>query len=355
MGIPEMIYINFINKGIYNIIIFENIPQIFIQLMYIKLSSRVSLINYVSITWSGVSIIATVLSYVTHKTIFVNDDFIVLSFDVIHDDINYKIARCNSKNIIKKISTVLRTPFQSIYESKPLLINGGLNIKFNINTSTYIENHNKNIRINDIVDINKKLEEYKKLLNNNSNVRLITDAICESWTISVLNTNIKNICVEFKPSKRRYKNTVDIKLRRLTLSLRLSNRFSGKAKKNGKRQNESKHKNPRELKDRIHEIKSDNNADKVVYVHQENPSAEEPKLPKISEIEKVPSNSLYLIDNIIPDVNTTPCDFYYDNNDLDTHGNGEYSVNTNATTHFDSIHAEGPTIDGRIYEGNTVL
>ena len=236
MGIPSYKYLNWQNKRLYGMVLFEDIPQIIIQIIYINvtqddlgiITSSVRLYIYVyimlvsfigiyiylvvSIAWTCLSIFSSIFSFITNKSISDNNEFVIISMDITNDnDINYTLARAKFTHIKRKIGIVLRISSESIAVLKPLVIADGVCIKFIVNTKTYKEIDNANIRKNDLSEINHEISKFKDSINDSKNMERLIKEFNQSWNLDA-STKINNIDIKYMESIKRKENTVQIEL-----------------------------------------------------------------------------------------------------------------------------------------------
>ena len=215
MGIPSYEILNWQNKRLYGMVLFEDIPQLIIQIIYIFVTQddssviKCMYIYYniktfninigviynldVSIVWTGLSILSSIFSFITNKSISDNNEFIILSMDIHNDNIDYKSVR---SEIIKKLAIMLRIPVDSISVLKPLIISQGICVKFILNTKTNITGTNS------LTNITIELERFKDCINIPLNIKILIKQMNESWKLDGI-TNITNIDMEYLHQKQK--------------------------------------------------------------------------------------------------------------------------------------------------------
>merc|ERR1712241_17285 len=96
MGLTEAALRRFNTRRVWSIVLFENLPQLIIQI--IVASSRGNVIVWTSIAFSLISVIVTVLSLATQKAVYVSMGHIVISFDVSGNKIAEKASQCRTQS-----------------------------------------------------------------------------------------------------------------------------------------------------------------------------------------------------------------------------------------------------------------
>ena len=166
----------------------------------------------VSIAWTCLSILSSIFSFITNKSISDNNEFVIISMDIINDkDIEYQAARTKFIDIKRKLGIVLRVSSESIGVLKPLVIPDGICIKFTLNTKTYKETDNAKIRKNDLSDVNDEINGFKNSINNPKNMERLIKEFNKSWNLDS-STKINNIDIKYMESIKRLKNTVKIEM-----------------------------------------------------------------------------------------------------------------------------------------------
>ena len=171
-------------------------------------------ITDVSIIWTSLSIISSILSFVTNKSINDNNEFILISMDISNNNINYTrnaAVRSKFKYILRQLSDILTVPSESITILKPFTTSNRVCIKFILNTKTYKESNNQLLRKNDLNSINNEVLKVSKLMNDPSNINKLTQQFNKSWHLDET-TKIINIDVKYLESKNRQKHTVNIQM-----------------------------------------------------------------------------------------------------------------------------------------------
>ena len=166
----------------------------------------------VSIGWTCLSILSSIFSFITNKSVSDNNEFVIISMDITNDnDIKYKLARAKFTHIKRKLGTILRISSESITVLKPLVITDGVCIKFILNTKSYKETDNEKIRKNDLSDVNVEMKKFKDLIIDSKNIETLIKEFNKSWNLN-LSTKINNIDIKYIESIKRVQNTVKIEL-----------------------------------------------------------------------------------------------------------------------------------------------
>ena len=173
-----------------------------------------SAVNIVAITWSTFSIISSIFTFFTTKTIQRNNEYIVVSFEARNDseDVNYKNARCSNNKIIAPLARVLNANVQLISVMKPELMGMGLKLKFIINTNSYMLSERGQVYKNDISNAYKIVNEYKTSMNDTQKLKKLIDTINKEWKLTNKETTICNVTVDFVTALKRNKSTIKIQL-----------------------------------------------------------------------------------------------------------------------------------------------
>ena len=154
--------------------------------------------------WTGLSIVSSIFSFITNKSISDNNEFVIISMDVTNDnDIKYQLARGKFIDIIKELGIVLRVSSESIGVLKPLIIANGICFKFILNTNTYKKAAN--------FGINHAINKFKDSINNSNNMERLIKEFNKSWNLN-LSTKINNIDIKYMESIKRKENTVEIEM-----------------------------------------------------------------------------------------------------------------------------------------------
>ena len=170
--------------------------------------------NIVAIAWSGLSIVSSLLTYLTTKTIQRNNEYIVVSFEARNEseDINYQNVRCNNSKIIIQLAGLLSAHVPSISIIKPELIGRGLKMKFIIKTNSYMLSERGTVYRNNIGNAYKIVNEYKTKMNNPQKLVPLINTINTEWGLTSQGTTISNITVDFISATRRDNSTINIQL-----------------------------------------------------------------------------------------------------------------------------------------------
>eukprot|EP01084_Bolivina_argentea_P109463 195666_1 len=186
--------IEFQTKRVFSIILFENVPQLSLQCIYLFISQTDNINNVVFITmgFSLISIIIAVTSSIQQKAIIKSQDRVEISFDVSNMDVNEIKYAQNCVNKLKQ------------------RISGKLGVDcdlFEIPKPTLLPNNSLNVTI--MIHINQKMavnNNYETLINNANHIGEIARLVKESWNLSK-NPTISNLSYQQIMSQ----NTIHLK------------------------------------------------------------------------------------------------------------------------------------------------
>eukprot|EP01084_Bolivina_argentea_P303886 524756_1 len=146
MGLPLNVLIAFKVKRIYSIVLCENIPQLFLQFFYLYKTNGHSVVAVISMTYSVVSILLTLITIYTQKTVLYSQSFMTIKLNVYGTAItnNAKSLRYRTHKLRTEISSLLgvEEPVIDVMKTK-IIANNGLQIAFmvkvNVNKHSNIE------------------------------------------------------------------------------------------------------------------------------------------------------------------------------------------------------------------------
>eukprot|EP01084_Bolivina_argentea_P291089 500243_1 len=149
MGLNKKQRIQFNTKRVFGIVVCENIPQVGIQIWYL-VTFGVELLPIFSIIFALITIIITLLSLITQKTIIDNQQFVKISFNITGDDICAEMST-KTNDIRKTISAKLLGIQENLIEMpKPQIVSQGLKIELFL----FINNiHYKDLDYKSIINI----------------------------------------------------------------------------------------------------------------------------------------------------------------------------------------------------------
>eukprot|EP01084_Bolivina_argentea_P315593 546801_1 len=160
MGLNKKQRIQFNTKRIFGIVMCENIPQLTIQIWYL-VTFGVELLPIFSIIFAFISIIITLLSLITQKTIIDNQQFVKISFNITGDDITPKMST-KTNDIKTKISRLLEIRENLIEIPQPQIVWKGLKIElFLFINNAYYKGLDYKSRINLAVNNGTLLEIFE--------------------------------------------------------------------------------------------------------------------------------------------------------------------------------------------------
>ena len=139
MGLTDRELKKFNTKRIYSTVLFENIPQLIIQTLYIysfngfnndNTSNSIDAITISSILFSVLSITISILTLCLQQSISDEQEYIIISMDIIGDSVEEKANKCKSirNKILNRFASILGKDRNSMDMSQPSLIPGGLKV-----------------------------------------------------------------------------------------------------------------------------------------------------------------------------------------------------------------------------------
>ena len=188
MGLYKKHSLQFNNSKIYSIVLLENFPQIILKIW------RGILINFnqvvlVSMTWSVISIIVTIISIFGRKKIEATQGYLVITFDVIaqNEIINVEVCQHRVGKIKKTLAVILGINKNLIEIQKPDPVPHGLQIVVNISmTDTHHDFESRN---------------FKGLIVEAQENNTLQKLFQETWDLKNL-PNVTNVnCVKIKSKK----------------------------------------------------------------------------------------------------------------------------------------------------------
>lgn len=210
----------FKTKRLYSTVLFENIPQISLQIWLIFwLQDEVDDIVYIAMAFSVASIIISLLSQITQRNIVRSKDCVSIGFNVQSSDMITKTDKCKRKNkkIIAGVGSLLGIDKNLVEMTRPQDIKKGLRV----NIVLYI-NHTKAIDMNIEKEINdiRASGELARVMKLGWNLN-------DTPIIDQMNINLQE-------SKTRRNNTVKIQMETQTQALQAVNSVSTQNNQNVK-------------------------------------------------------------------------------------------------------------------------
>eukprot|EP01084_Bolivina_argentea_P148085 258980_1 len=186
----------FQTNKLYSTIFFQNIPQLVLAVWYVQvLNEMPNPIVYISMTFSTISIITTIISMQTAKKLVYSQDYSSIEFEVTGSMIGANIKRCrnNVRKIRYEIGIILGLHENLVEIMRPKQIPGGVKIYANI----YINNAKA-------IDLN-----CKQLIIDANNSGDLVNMVMNSWRLSGVPV-ISNIKYDRHASQKREDNVVNI-------------------------------------------------------------------------------------------------------------------------------------------------
>ena len=144
MGLNKHQLAIFANKRLFSVILFENIPQIILQFIYIFIISKhVTFIIILSIIFSLISIIICIFEYLSQNVLLNVNEMCIVKFEIISKKISMVNKKLFNKHIVYKrrklsneLSKLLNIDTYFIELLKPIQTDYGLDLIFNIRYET---------------------------------------------------------------------------------------------------------------------------------------------------------------------------------------------------------------------------
>ena len=197
MPLSQMEINKYQTKRVYSTVLLENIPQFIIQIIFISSIQNDSnnidnTIVYISMVFSLLSIIISVLSLISRRNILRATDYVSISFDVELTD----ASKCRNlvRSIKHQFGTSLGVNSNLIKISRPMDIPGGLKIIMHVRMSNTKQ-----------IDMN-----VQKRVNDLHESGRISEILQSSWSLSK-EPLISNVVCQRYDSKQRRDNAVTIK------------------------------------------------------------------------------------------------------------------------------------------------
>eukprot|EP01083_Nonionella_stella_P167100 560792_1 len=229
MGLSESALSHFRTKRIYSIVFCENVPQLILQFIYWHWRSD-SVIALVSMGYSAISILITMIAIYTQRRIIYGQDTVVITFEVCGPSVvqNADILRNRMVKIGVQVSPILGVEKTLIEVLRPRIIRNGLEMRLNIKVDQ------------------KHLYQFEEIMSENKNNGLLVSALKKGWNVKQVQADMKiqihNIVVVSKAAKRTSKHTAT----HIQMASESASQLKGEAKQlknrnQGKANNKGKH------------------------------------------------------------------------------------------------------------------
>ena len=194
MGLSKQDYLSFRYKRVYSLTLLENVPQLILQVWYIReLYGFENVIIVASLIFTSISILVSILSMFVTKQILYDQDAVIIEYDVKGKVIVEKNKNVNRKWILQEqLSTILGLEKQLISVERPSKIPGGMRV------CLYIH-----INVTDNIRKKKDLEELirKSMLNGQ-----LAQTMNEAWDLQS-ELEIFNLNVSVRNSKKKMRES----------------------------------------------------------------------------------------------------------------------------------------------------
>eukprot|EP01083_Nonionella_stella_P084250 233167_1 len=140
MGLTDKQILAFAYKRVYSVVLFENVPQICLQIWYLVAAESNNPITISSIVFSLISIIASVMSMVIQKRISVSQGYVSVSMKITGSTIQSNANNCKTMRYVleERLALLVGVHKSVVQVIKPTQIQQGftLTVNFNFNDVT---------------------------------------------------------------------------------------------------------------------------------------------------------------------------------------------------------------------------
>eukprot|EP01083_Nonionella_stella_P191748 709484_1 len=208
MGLSESTLTHFKTKRLYSVIMCENIPQVILQFVYWTISRTQSIIVVISMVYSGISILVTLITIYTQKRIIYMQQAVCIQFDVTGTSIAKHSAKLRNRfhGIQREISKLLGVDKAVIEVIRPMIIANGIRIMLLIKVDG---------------DVNEHLVRFKTTMHDSDDTNnALFYAVKNGWDLEAVNDDrgvqISDIQLSAKESKQAVQESRHIQLSKAT-------------------------------------------------------------------------------------------------------------------------------------------
>ena len=143
MGLNKRQLLIFRNKRLYSIILFENIPQLIIQIIYVLYNfNKVTFISILASCFSLISILTNLMEYFIQKTLLLDETLCIIKLEIYCDKISNLTNKLFQINIVNKrnkfeneLSKILKVNIFFVELLPPIQTNYGLDLIFHVRSN----------------------------------------------------------------------------------------------------------------------------------------------------------------------------------------------------------------------------
>eukprot|EP01084_Bolivina_argentea_P269735 458490_1 len=184
MGLNNKQIISFKTQRIYSVVMFENIPQLALQIWYMITIGQTNVIAMASTIFSGISIIVTILSMTMEKSLINSQQYTKITMNISSGSVVKQSRKCKRvvKSIKQGIASLIGLDNHIIDVLKPITIPNGLRLEIHL----YIDNQQSKDRKYD--------DLFQEIIQNGS----LGQLIFESWKLESVPAILSLKCEHIK-------------------------------------------------------------------------------------------------------------------------------------------------------------